>query len=631
MPFLPVSKDEMNALGWEYYDFLLISGDAYVDHPSFGHAIISRVLEAEGYRVAILPQPDWRTKDDFMAMGRPRYGVMISGGNLDSMVAHYTAAKKRRHEDLYSPGGNSGFRPDRCTIVYSGRVREAFPDIPIIIGGLEASLRRFAHYDYWDNKVRRSIIFDSRADLISFGMGERQTAEIANALASGIDIHDITWIPGTCYISAAAPGEATILPSFEEVSADKASYSEAAKIEYLNQDPLRGKALAQKHAERYVVQNPPAMPLTEKELDRVYELPYMREYHPMYESRGGIPALNEVRFSISMNRGCFGNCNFCSLNFHQGRIIQCRSRDSIVNEAKEMIKHPLFKGYIHDVGGPTANFTAPACEKQLKSGACENKRCLFPRPCKNIKADHSKYLDILRSLRKLEGVKKVFIRSGLRYDYLLSDQSDEFFRELCKYHISGQLRVAPEHISDNVLRIMGKPSAKVYREFSDKFYRLNDKQFLVPYLMSSHPGSTLKDAVELAVYLKENRLNPEQVQDFYPTPGTISTAMYYTGIHPLTGESVYVPKTQEEKAMQRALLQFKNPDNYRLVYKALTLAGREDLIGYSQNCLIKPTRKEKINETIRRKNSVPAHKGRAEKRGGGTGKKTGTGSNHSGR
>ncbi len=595
--FLPVTKEEMQKLGWDRLDFLYLSGDAYVDHPSFGHAIITRVLVAEGYRVGIIAQPKWQDAEDIKRLGRPRLGVLVGAGNMDSMVNHYTAAKKLRHDDMYSPGGKAGFRPDRATIVYCNRVREAFGDIPIIIGGIEASLRRFSHYDYWSDKVRRSILVDSRADLLIYGMGEKPIVEIADALDKGTPIKEITNVRGTCYLTKEAPAAGDnikYVPSFEETRDDKRKYAESVRIESEEQDGIRGKVLVQKHIDRYLVQNPPTLPLTQKEMDRVYSLPYARTYHPMYEEAGGIPAITEVKFSLTSVRGCFGACNFCALAFHQGRTIQTRSHKSIIAEAQKFLHEPDFKGYIHDVGGPTANFRQTACEKQKKAGVCKDRQCLFPKPCPAMKADHSDYLELLRKLRALPGVKKVFVRSGIRFDYLLEDKDDSFFREMCEHHISGQLKVAPEHISPNVLKYMGKPSRKVYDAFVDKFYKINEKlgkkQFLVPYLMSSHPGSTLNDAIALALYLKEHHITPQQVQDFYPTPGTVSTCMFYTGIDPRTMESVYVPKTPEDKAMQRALLQYKNPDNYNTVYKALVKAGREDLIGFGPECLIRPKR-----------------------------------------
>ncbi|MBQ3553553.1 MAG: YgiQ family radical SAM protein [Clostridia bacterium] len=629
--FLPVSKEDMNQLGWDRLDFLYISGDAYVDHPSFGHAIITRVLTAAGYRVGIIAQPDWQSAEAFQTLGRPRFGVLVGAGNMDSMVNHYTAAKKPRHDDMYSPGGKAGFRPDRATIVYCNRIREAFGDIPIIIGGIEASLRRFSHYDYWSDKVRRSILVDSRADLLIYGMGEKPITQIADELARGVSVHDITNIRGTCYLTKEAPAaneKLRYLPSFEETRDDKRKYAEAVKIESEEQDGIRGKILVQKHIDRYLVQNPPTLPLSQSEMDRVYALPYVRTYHPMYEAAGGIPAISEVKFSLTSVRGCFGACNFCALAFHQGRTIQSRSHKSILAEANKFLHDPEFKGYIHDVGGPTANFRQPACEKQKKAGVCKDRQCLFPSACPGLKADHNDYLELLGKLRSLPGVKKVFIRSGIRFDYLLEDENDRFFRELCEHHISGQLKVAPEHISPNVLKYMGKPSRKVYDAFTKKFYQINEKlgkkQYLVPYLMSSHPGSTLLDAIELALYLKEHHITPQQVQDFYPTPGTVSTCMFYTGLDPRTMEPVYVPKSPEDKAMQRALLQYKNPDNYELVLRALKKAGREDLIGFGKECLIRPKQQTTYkggNKTYERKNSgrqngVGKNQGRVKTRGG---------------
>ena len=610
--FLPITKEDMLERGWDYYDFLFISGDAYVDHPSFGVAILSRLLEKEGYRVCILPQPDYKSTADFLKFGTPRLGVLISGGVIDSMVNHYTAAKKRRSEDVYSPGGRAGLRPDRCTIVYANRVREAFGKIPVIIGGVEASLRRFAHYDYWSDSVRRSIIFDSQADYISFGMGERSIIELANMLAEGNPPHMGNMPDGVCYVSSDLPKGAVVLPSYEEVKEDKKAYALATKIEYEEQDSFRGKILAQKHGDRYIIQMPMSKPLSESEMDRVYSLPYMREYHPSYEKDGGIPAIEEVKFSVASSRGCFGNCSFCSIAFHQGRIIQSRSHASILNEVKQMTWMDDFKGYIHDVGGPTANFRFPACKKQMKYGTCKDKQCLFPDVCKNAEVDHTDYLELLRKIRAVDKVKKVFVRSGIRYDYLIKDKNDEFFKELCMHHASGQLKVAPEHISPKVLSYMGKPGLDVYQKFCDKFYRINKEigkeQYLVPYLMSSHPGSTLKEAIELALYLKRMGIRPQQVQDFYPTPGTLSTAMFYTNLDPRTMKSVYVPKTSEEKAMQRALLQSSKSENYQLVKKALIQAGRRDLIGFGPDCLIKPERSNSNGNNSGRKNSVSKNK-----------------------
>lgn len=618
--FLPVSQKDIKDMGWTEIDFLLVTGDAYVDHPSFGHAIISRVLQNAGYKVAILSQPKWQDTTDFKSLGKPRLGVMISGGIIDSMVNHYTASKKPRSEDSYSPGKKAGMRPDRCVIVYANRIREAFGDIPIIIGGVEASLRRFAHYDYWQDKVRRSILFDSRADIIGFGMGESQTIELAKALDEGRPIKEITEIAGTAYISKTVPEGSVVLPSFEETRDNKEKYAIAAKLILDEQDAVRGKILVQQHHDRFLVQNPPAPTLKRAELDKVYALPFMRTYHPKYIPLGGVPAIEEVKFSITSSRGCFGSCSFCALSMHQGRVVQSRSSASILAEAQKIIWDKDFKGYIHDVGGPTANFRAPACDKQLKLGSCKDRQCLFPTPCPNLKISHSDYLDILRKLRKLPNVKKVFVRSGIRYDYLINDKDDSFFRELCEHHVSGQLKVAPEHVSDDVLKYMGKPSKDVYKKFSDKFYKINKElgkeQYLVPYLMSSHPGSTIKDAIELAVYLKKNHLFPEQVQDFYPTPGTLSTAMFYTGLDPRTMKSVHVAKSPEEKAMQRALLQYSNPQNYELVYKALILAKREDLIGFGEGCLIRPKNERRTNNDFRRKESFGKDKNGVGKRGG---------------
>ena len=594
--FLPVSKEDMQERGWWWYDFLLVTGDAYVDHPSFGPAVIARVLEADGYRVAVLAQPDWHSAADFLAFGRPRLGVLIGAGNLDSMVAHYTAAKKRRSEDFYSPGKKAGKRPDRATIVYANRAREAFgSEVPIIIGGLEASLRRFAHYDYWDDKVRRSILFDSGADLLVYGMAEEAEREIARRLKKKIPVSEMHDIRGTAFI-AASPSECAFesvsVPSYAEARENKRLYADATRIEYQEHDPVRGKAIIQEHDGRYLIVNPPMMPLETKELDRVAELPYVRTYHPMYEAEGGVPAIEEVRFSVIHNRGCFGGCNFCALAFHQGRMVTSRSHESVIREVTELTKLPDFKGYINDVGGPSANFRHHSCKKQAKFGMCPDKRCLAPTPCPNLDADHSDYLALLRKLRSIPGVKKVFVRSGIRYDYMLEDKNDDFFTELVRYHISGQLKVAPEHCIDGVLDYMGKPHIEVYERFMDKYRRLNDRyskeQYVVPYLMSSHPGSTLGDAVALAEYLNKKGRQPEQVQDFYPTPGTVSTCMYYTEIDPMTMKQVYVAKSFHEKAMQRALLQWKRPDKRRLIIEALKEAGREDLIGYGPECLVRP-------------------------------------------
>lgn len=595
--FLPVSKADMESRGWWWYDFLLVTGDAYVDHPSFGPTVIGRVLEAAGYRVAILAQPDWHSAEAFRAMGRPRLGVMIGSGNLDSMVAHYTAAKKRRSEDFYSPGKKAGLRPDHAVIVYANRAREAFPELPIIIGGLEASLRRFAHYDYWDDKVRRSALIDAGADILVYGMGEYASLEIARRLKKKEPVSALTDIRGTAVAvadPAACAFESLRLPSYEAVCRSGEEYALATKLEYAEHDPVRGRALIQEHEKRFLIVNPPAMPLPTAELDRVSELPYTRQYHPMYEPLGGVPAIEEVKFSVIHNRGCFGGCNFCSLAFHQGRMISSRSHESVIREVTALTKLPDFKGYINDVGGPSANFRHPSCQKQLKCGMCAERRCLAPTPCPNLDADHSDYLALLRKLRAIPGVKKVFVRSGIRYDYMLEDKNGDFFSELVKYHISGQLKVAPEHCIDSVLDYMGKPHIGVYEKFMDKYRRLNDKyskeQYIVPYLMSSHPGSTLQDAVALAEYLNKTGRQPEQVQDFYPTPGTVSTCMYYTGIDPMTMQPVYVAKNFHDKAMQRALLQWKRPDKRKLVIEALKEAGREDLIGFGPGCLVRPDR-----------------------------------------
>ena len=604
MAFLPVNRQDMLQRGWDQLDFLYISGDAYVDHPSFGHAIITRMLESQGYRVGIVAQPDWKQNADFLVMGYPKYGVLISSGVIDSMVNHYTASKKVRSEDSYSPGGKAGCRPDRAVIVYANKVKELFKGIPVVIGGLEASLRRFAHYDYWSDSVRRSILLDSRADILVYGMGERPITELARKLAEGIPVEEIRDIRGTVYSAAedtlpkqgvsgveGDPGIASV-PSYEEVKSDKRKYASAFYVQYKEQDALTGDVIIQKHGDRYIVQNPPAYPIDTAELDRIYSLPYERTYHPSYEAEGGIPAIREVEFSVTSHRGCYGGCSFCALNFHQGRVIQNRSQASIINEAKKLTYLPGFKGYIHDVGGPTANFRQIACKKQQTKGVCKERQCLYPQPCKNLKVDHSEYLQLLKKLREIPEIKKVFIRSGIRYDYLMLDKNDDFFYELCEHHISGQLKVAPEHVADRVLEKMGKPSKKVYDSFVKKFYEINKKigkeQYLVPYLISSHPGSDLKAAVELAEYLRDTHLSPEQVQDFYPTPGTLSTCMFYTGLDPRTMKSVYVAKSPKEKAMQRALLQYKRMENRRLVIEALKEAGREDLIGFGGKCLVRP-------------------------------------------
>lgn len=593
--FLPISKEDMRRRGIEQLDFVYVCGDAYVDHPSFGHAIITRLLESYGYTVGIIAQPDWKQNDSIAILGEPRLGFLVSAGNMDSMVNHYSVSKKRRKTDAFSPGGVMGKRPDYAAVVYCNLIRRTYKKTPIIIGGIEGSLRRLAHYDYWSNKVKRSILLDSGADLISYGMGERSIIEIAEALAAGIDVKDITYIRGTVFRTQDPYfiEDAIILPSYDEISTNKEAYARSFYIQYQNTDPFQAQKMAEAYPHGiYVVQNPPQKPLSMQEMDDVYALPYTRTYHPIYKKDGGIPAISEVKFSLISNRGCFGGCNFCALTFHQGRIIQTRSHASILAEAKQMIQNKDFKGYIHDVGGPTANFRHPSCKKQLEKGVCTNRQCLFPTPCKNLTVDHKDYLSLLRKLRQLPGVKKVFIRSGIRFDYLLEDKDDRFFRELCQYHVSGQLKVAPEHISDNVLRYMGKPPVEVYDRFKEKYRKINEqigkKQYLVPYLMSSHPGSTLKDAIALAEYLRDLGYMPEQVQDFYPTPSTISTCMYYTGLDPATMQPVYVSHNPHEKAMQRALIQYRNPSNYDLVYEALKKEHREDLIGFDQHCLIRP-------------------------------------------
>lgn len=592
--FLPISKQDLIDRSIDQLDFVFISGDAYVDHPSFGTAVIARILEDEGFTVGIIAQPDWSSAEDFRRLGKPKLGFLINSGNIDSMVNAYTAAKKKRSDDLYSPGGKSGFRPDRAAIVYANRAREAYKDVPVILGGIEASLRRFAHYDYWEDKVRRSILLDSKADIIVFGMGEKTIIEIANLLKYGMSIDKMTNLRGTTYASKTLDNVKNYveLPSFEEVSTDKLAYAESFKLESYEQDGIRGKTLVQKHGDRYVIQNAPQLPMAQAEMDRVYNLPFARDYHPIYKAQGGIPAINEVKFSIISHRGCFGSCSFCALTFHQGRTIQNRSQESILKEAEQMVKENDFKGYIHDVGGPTANFRHKSCKLQEEHGVCKTKQCMHPSPCKNLIVDHSEYLSLLRKLRRMPGVKKVFIRSGIRYDYLIYDKNDQFFNELCEHHISGQLKVAPEHISTRVLSQMGKPTREVYERFVKKYHdtnkKLGKKQFLVPYLMSSHPGSDLNAAIELALYIKEMGYTPEQVQDFYPTPGSLSTTIYYTGINPFTKEEVYVPKQQREKNMQRALMQYNLPHNYNLVKEALIKANREDLIGYDKKCLIPP-------------------------------------------
>ena len=612
MDFLPISKDDMHKRGWSEVDFVYVSGDAYIDHPSFGAAIITRLLESHGFKVGIISQPDWKSKESFDVFGKPRLSFLVSGGNIDSMVNHYSVAKKRRSKDLYSPGGVMGLRPDRATIVYCQKIKELYKDVPIMIGGLEASLRRLSHYDYWDNCVRRSILLDSQADILMYGMGEHQIIELAESLESGIPINEITYVRGTVYKTKSLSSiydEYILLPEYKNSKNDKTVYAKGFLTQYQNTDAVTAKIIIEPYGNEFVVQNKPSLPLSTAEFDNSYSLGYMRTYHPIYEKKGGVPAIEEVKFSIISNRGCFGNCNFCALAFHQGRVVQARSHRSILNEANKIVWDPDFKGYIHDVGGPTANFRAPACNKQLSSGACKDRQCLFPSPCKNLQADHKDYLKLLRKLREIPKVKKVFVRSGIRYDYLIYDKDDEFFFELCEHHISGQLKVAPEHISSRVLEKMGKPGRGVYEKFVKKYYEINKKigkeQYLVPYLMSSHPGCDLKAAVELAEYLRELGYMPEQVQDFYPTPGTLSTCMYYTELDPRTMEKVYVPKNPHEKAMQRALMQYRLPKNYELVFEALKKAGRTDLIGFDKNCLIRP---QKSDSFYRKKEKSDNHK-----------------------
>lgn len=593
MAFLPITVEEVEERGWDEIDFVFVTGDSYVDHPSFGVSIISRVLEAKGYRVAILSQPNWKDERNFNPFGKPKLGFFVTSGNIDSMVAHYTVNKKKRSDDAYTAGGKSGKRPDRAVIVYSRILRKLYPDSPIILGGLEASLRRFAHYDYWDDSVRQSILFDSQADILTYGMGENQTIEIAKRLAQGKSVKQLRDIKGICYYvptSEYKPGPVVDLPSYERVCESKKEYAIAARKELEEADAVRGRTVIQRHGKYILVQNPPMPPLTTEELDWVYSLPYEKYYHPSYEELGGVPGIKEVEFSITHNRGCFGACNFCSIAFHQGRAITVRSKESVLDEARRLVDNPRFKGYIHDVGGPTANFRLPSCTFQKEHGMCKNKKCLAPKPCRNLQVNHEEYIDILREMRAIKGIKKVFIRSGIRFDYLMEDESKEFFHELVKYHVSGQLKVAPEHCSAAVLDKMGKPHIETYKRFQDEFYKftkqVGKEQYLVPYLMSSHPGSTLKDAVELALFLKKEHIRPEQVQDFYPTPGTISTAMFYTELDPYTLEPVYVPKTMKEKHMQRALLQYFNPKNKEIVVEALRKAGRTDLIGNGKNCLV---------------------------------------------
>lgn len=596
MAFLPITKKEMEQCGWDTPDFVFVTGDAYVDHPSFGVSILSRLLESKGYRVCVLAQPDWKNEREFTRYGRPRLGFLVTSGNIDSMVAHYTAAKRRRSDDMYSPGGRAGKRPDRAVIVYSKIIKRLYPDCPVIIGGLEASLRRFAHYDYWDDNVRPSVLIDSGADILTYGMGENQTLEIARRLNKGLPVSALYDIRGICCAVDTkdyVPMPAADCPSYERVRESKKEYAAACRKQMEEQDAVHGRTVIQRHGGKIVIQNPPMPPLTTDELDFVYSLPYERMYHPVYESMGGVPGIEEVEFSITHNRGCFGACNFCSIAFHQGRAVTVRSEQSVLDEAKSLTENPRFKGYIHDVGGPTANFRLPSCKIQEKAGLCKNRKCLAPKPCRQLQVSHTEYLGLLRKLRALPKVKKVFIRSGIRFDYMLEDENGEFFRELVNHHISGQLKVAPEHCSAAVLDKMGKPHIEAYKRFQDEFYRMTrqagKEQYLVPYLMSSHPGSAMKDAVELALFLKRERIRPEQVQDFYPTPGTVSTCMFYTGLDPYTMEEVYVPRTQKEKSMQRALLQYFNPKNRQLVIDALKAAGRTDLIGSGKNCLVAPT------------------------------------------
>ena len=616
--FLPICKEDMKERGWDQLDFIFISGDAYVDHSSFGPAIITRILESRGFKVGIIAQPDWKDKESVTILGEPRLGFLVSAGNMDSMVNHYTVSKKKRRTDAYTPGGVMGKRPDYAAVVYGNLIRQTYKHTPIILGGIEASLRRLSHYDYWSNKIKRSVLLDSGADILAYGMGERSIVEIAEALESGIAVEDITYIDGTVVKMKNLDSvyDAEILPEFEDVKENKRTYAESFYVQYQNTDPFTAKRLVEPYNDHlYVVQNPPSKPLSQMEMDDVYALPYMRTYHPSYEKLGGVPAISEIKFSLTSNRGCFGGCSFCALTFHQGRIVQTRSHKSLLEEAVTFTEDPEFKGYIHDVGGPTANFRAPACKKQLKYGVCKNRQCLYPEPCKNMDADHSDYVKLLRKLRDIPKVKKVFIRSGIRFDYLLADNDKTFLRELCKYHISGQLRVAPEHVADEVLTLMGKPKNCVYEKFTDEFNKMNKSlnmdQYLVPYLMSSHPGSTMKSAVKLAEYCRDLGYMPEQVQDFYPTPSTISTCMYYTGLDPRTMKEVYVPKNPHEKAMQRALIQYRNPDNYDLVKEALIMTGRKDLIGFDDKCLIPPRKivhKPADNKNYKLKNNKGTNK-----------------------
>ncbi len=620
--FLPLSRADMEEQNIAQFDFVYIIGDAYVDHPSFGHAIISRLLEAHGYSVGIISQPDWKQKESISIYGEPRLGFLVSSGNMDSMVNHYSVSKRRREKDSFTPGGIMGKRPDYAAVVYCNLIRQTYKKTPILIGGIEASLRRLAHYDYWGNKVKRSLLLDSGADILMYGMGEHSIIELADALDSGLDVADITFVNGTVYKTRKKEDiyDAIFLPEFEQVKEDKTSYARSFYLQYCNTDPVSGKRLAEEYPNGiFVVQNPAAAPLTQTEMDDVYAMPYMRTYHPSYEAAGGVPAISEIKFSLTSNRGCFGGCSFCALTFHQGRIIQTRSHESILEEAKKLTDDKSFKGYIHDVGGPTANFRAPACEKQLTKGACTNKQCLFPAPCKNLRTDHKDYLSLLRKLRNIPKVKKVFIRSGIRFDYLLADSDRTFLKELCEHHVSGQLKVAPEHISDKVLQKMGKPEVSVYNRFVKEYTQMNEKlekkQYLVPYLMSSHPGSTLQEAVELAEFLRDLGYMPEQVQDFYPTPSTISTCMYYTGLDPRTMNPVYVAHNPHEKAMQRALIQYRDPKNYDLVKEALIKTGRADLIGFEKNCLIPPRKlKPKTNPKNRQGNKRNSPKRKEKKR-----------------
>lgn len=630
--FLPISKNDMFARGIEQFDFVYVIGDAYVDHPSFGHAIISRVLDAAGYTVGIISQPDWKDEESIAIYGEPKLGFLVMGGNMDSMVNHYSVSKKRRATDAFTPGGVMGKRPDYATVVYCNLIRRKYKNTPIIIGGIEASLRRLGHYDYWSNKVKRSILLDSGADLVLYGMGERSIIEVADSLKSGIDIKDLTFIKGSVYKTKDISNlyDYKLLETYDEIKSEKTAFARSFYVQYQNTDPFTAKTLVEPYPNGvYVVQNPPQEPLSTEEMDSVYALPYMRNYHPSYEPLGGVPAITEIKFSLVSNRGCFGGCNFCALTFHQGRIIQTRSHESIIEEAKKITEDKDFKGYIHDVGGPTANFRHTSCEKQLKHGVCTNKQCLFPEKCKNLNVDHKDYLKLLRKLRELPKVKKVFVRSGIRFDYLIYDEDDTFFRELVEHHISGQLKVAPEHVSDNVLAMLGKPRNEVYERFKKKYKQLNEekgkKQFVVPYLMSSHPGSTMKDAVILAEYLRDLGYMPEQVQDFYPTPSTISTCMYYTGIDPRNMKPIYVTTNPHEKAMQRALIQYRNPKNYDLVCEALKIAGREDLIGFDKKCLIRPrgeraniqtvqNQKNKLQKTSKKKTIRNVHKKKANKK-----------------